>query len=629
MRQARFKLAALTAAALLAACGGGGSSNTATVSTTVTPASVPTLTGIAATGAALANANVTAKCITGPAITGKTGADGSFTLAMTGGQSAPCLLEVSNGTVTLHSVATEAGRVNVTTLTELVVGKALGSDPTAAFASFDAAKGFALKNGLDAAKAYVKAQATALAGSAPSTDLMTGAFQIGDGDDKILDKLSAALLAGGKTLDDLRLSAAGDGSLDAALKRGSLIDPAAVVTTLTKAQIDAGTASGLQALSGKAACDVKVVALNYNTIGVKGEAANASGVLLVPAGTCTAAAGLIAYAKGTDVQKPRTLANPADPETFLLAAMYAAQGYAVVATDYLGFAKSTYAYHPYLHADSEASSMVDAIRAARNAAKSSTVNAALTGKVMVTGYSQGGHASAATHRAIERDHAKEINLVAGAHLAGPYNLSGSIRSTTVIAGYQYFVPYIITSWQKVYGNIYSKITDVFKSPYSDYIETLLPNPTLTFDTLATTGKLPGGSGETPTQARDAMFQSAFIADLPTNYNSALYKAATLNDLTGWNPKAQTLLCGAAGDPTVSPAVHQIPTKAAFDSRGLTNVSSVDVDASIQFVYGAPPSPATDLAGYVSYYSNYHGVKEPQFCHAAARQLFNAVTRPPT
>ena len=25
--------------------------------------------------------------------------------------------------------------------------------------------------------------------------------------------------------------------------------------------------------------------------------------------------------KGTDVQKPRTLANPADPETFLLAAM--------------------------------------------------------------------------------------------------------------------------------------------------------------------------------------------------------------------------------------------------------------------------------------------------------------------
>ena len=56
--------------------------------------------------------------------------------------------------------------------------------------------------------------------------------------------------------------------------------------------------------------------------------------MLVPAGACASQSHpLIAYAKGTDVQKPRTLANPQDPETFLLAAMYAAKGYAVVATD--------------------------------------------------------------------------------------------------------------------------------------------------------------------------------------------------------------------------------------------------------------------------------------------------------
>ena len=152
--------------------------------------------------------------------------------------------------------------------------------------------------------------------------------------------------------------------------RGELIDPPATLTTLTAAQIDAATASsGLQAISGKARCDVKVVALNYATAGVKAdEMTNASGVMLVPAGTCTSAAPLVAYAKGTDVQKPRTLANPQDSETFLLAAMYAAQGYAVVATDYLGFAKSGYGYHPYLHADSEATSVIDSVRAARNAA---------------------------------------------------------------------------------------------------------------------------------------------------------------------------------------------------------------------------------------------------------------------
>ena len=246
--------------------------------------------------------------------------------------------------------------------------------------------------------------------------------------------------------------------------RGVLKESATVLTTLTAAQIDAGTAaSGLQALSGKAKCDVKVVALNYFTEGVGNEITNASGVLLVPsgAGACASPAALIAYAKGTDVQKPRTLAIPADGETALLTAMYAAQGYAVVATDYLGFAKSNYSYHPYLHADSEAKSVIDSVRAARYAAPN--VGASLSGKVMFTGYSQGGHSSMAAHRAAERDNATEINVVAGAHLAGPYNLSGSLKSPAVIAGYQFFVPYLVTSWQKVYGTVYNKVTDAFKA----------------------------------------------------------------------------------------------------------------------------------------------------------------------
>ncbi|MEI8031045.1 MAG: lipase family protein [Comamonadaceae bacterium] len=420
------------------------------------------------------------------------------------------------------------------------------------------------------------------------------------------------------------LASCGGGD-NAADLRGKLVDVPAVLTTLSAAQIDAGTASsGLQAISGAAKCDVKVVPLNYYTIGVAGEQANASAVMLVPAGSCTGATALVAYAKGTDVQKPRTLASPNDGETFLLAAMYAAQGYTVVATDYLGFAKSTYGYHPYLHADSEASSVVDSIRAARNAA--TTVGASLSGKVMLTGYSQGGHSSMAAHRAIERDNASEINVVAGAHLAGPYNLSGSFKSTAVIAGYQFFVPYLITAWQKVYGTIYSDVTTVFKSPYSGYIESLLPSPTLNYTTLVTSGKLPGINGETPTQARDLMFQSAYITDVQTNNSNALYLAAKKNDLLGWSPKSKLLLCGGAGDPTVPPALHMIPMKADFDSRNLTNVTSVDVDAYVQGAFGpgglAPTDP--NSAAFATYYGNYHGTYEPPFCHAQARVVFDTV-----
>lgn len=409
-------------------------------------------------------------------------------------------------------------------------------------------------------------------------------------------------------------------------QRGELLDPPASLATLSAAQIDAATAgSGLQAISGKAKCDVKVVGLNYSTVGAReGENTNASGVMLVPAGSCTGATALVAYAKGTDVQKLRTLANPQDSETFLLAAMYAAQGYAVVATDYLGFAKSTYAYHPYLHADSEATAVIDSVRAARAAAPS--VGASLSGKVMFTGYSQGGHSSMAAHRAAERDYGSEFNVVAGAHLAGPYNLSGSLRVPDAVVGVQFFVPYLVTSWQKVYGNVYSDVKTAFKLPYSGYIETLLPSPTLNYTTLVTSGALPGGPNVTPNQARDLVFQPEFLAAAQAGGSNPLFMAARKNDLLGWSPKSRVLLCGGAGDPTVPPAIHQKVMKADFDSRGLTNVASVDVDPLVQATFGpggkAPTDPASEA--FATYYGNYHGTYEPPFCHAQARALFDAV-----
>lgn len=415
------------------------------------------------------------------------------------------------------------------------------------------------------------------------------------------------------------LTACGGGGGEPA--HGALIESPAVLATLTKAQLDT---SPLVALSGSAKCDVKVISLNYVTPGVRGESSNASGVLLMPSGTgCTGSVPLVAYAKGTDVQKPRTLANPTDSETGLLAAMYAGQGYAVVATDYLGFAKSSHSYHPYLHADSQATSVIDSIRAARNAVL--IVGGNLNGKVMLTGYSQGGHASMATQRAIEKSLISEINVVAGAHLAGPYNLSGSMKLPDAIAGYQFFVPYLVNSWQKVYGNLYSSVSAAYKTPYSGWIENLLPSPTLNYTTLVTTGPatgqfwLPGAMGQSPNQARDELFQATFVADLASNPNNPVLAAAKRNDLLDWSPKAKVLLCGGAEDPTVPPAVHQNVMKAAFDAKGLTNVVSVDVDPFINATYAAvkASSPTT-------YYGSYHGTYEPPFCHAQAKAWFDSV-----
>ncbi|MFX8262495.1 hypothetical protein ABTL46_21820, partial [Acinetobacter baumannii] len=87
----------------------------------------------------------------------------------------------------------------------------------------------------------------------------------------------------------------------------------------------------------------------------------------------------------------------------------------------------------------------------------------------------------------------------------------------------------VTSWQKIYGNIYGSPSEAFKAPYASYIENLLPNPTLTYTTLVTSGNLPGG---TPDQARDALFQPAFLTGAQQGGNNPLYQAGKKNDLLG-------------------------------------------------------------------------------------------------
>ncbi len=409
-------------------------------------------------------------------------------------------------------------------------------------------------------------------------------------------------------------------------ERGSLLEEPATITTLTVAQIDALTAAhGQQALTGKAKCDVQFIAINFNTIGVKSEPANSSGVLMLPAGPCAqTAAPLLAYSRGTEVNRDRTLANPNDTETAALAAIFAAQGYAVVAPDYLGYAKSTYTYHPYIHADSEATTMVDAIRAARAVVAKS--GAPLNGKVFVTGYSQGGHASMSTHRAIERDYGNEFQLAAAAHLAGPYNVSGGFADVAhPSSGSQFFGPMMITSWQKVYGNIYTDVNQVFKAPYASYIESLLPSSGSTFTNLVTSGKLPGGPGVTAVQANALIYQASAIADIASNPNNPVIVDAKKNNLFGWNPKASTLLCQGSADPIVPYALNQTVIKADFDSRGLTNVSTVDVDPFIKAAYGvngqAPTDPASEA--FATYYGNYHGSYAVGFCYVQARAFFDA------
>jgi hypothetical protein len=110
-------VAAAAAAATLASCGG---SFCVGVNGCTGSNTVPNLTvsGTAATGSALASASVVASCAQG---SGSALSDGGGNYSMTFNAALPCLITVTSGSTTLHSVAYSGGTFNTTPETDLML----------------------------------------------------------------------------------------------------------------------------------------------------------------------------------------------------------------------------------------------------------------------------------------------------------------------------------------------------------------------------------------------------------------------------------------------------------------------------------------------------------------------------
>ncbi len=240
MRDIKFALTLLTAT-LLASCGGGGDVR-------LTPF---TLDGVAATGAALASKAVTVKCATGDPASTTTDSRGAFRFEMTA-HNMPCMLEVDGNTGKLHGFTVTSGRVNVTPLTELIVARALRGNPTTTFAALDSPTLTRINDGMAAATTAVLAETNRLMGWTFSVNPMTGAFAIGDDDDKALDTLGASLASASSTLATLTTAAAAGTSLIAALPREETRGHDAAPYTINAADAAATTFAALPAATGDA-----------------------------------------------------------------------------------------------------------------------------------------------------------------------------------------------------------------------------------------------------------------------------------------------------------------------------------------------------------------------------------------
>jgi hypothetical protein len=386
----------------------------------------------------------------------------------------------------------------------------------------------------------------------------------------------------------------------------------------------------------------------------------------------------VLYAHGTQTDKNANLAditNTNNTEGALIAAVFAAHGFIVVAPNYAGYDTSSLPYHPFLNGDQQSKDMIDALAAARTALPHTMSSATSDGgKLFVAGYSQGGYVAMATHKALQ---AAGVAVTASAPMSGPYALEAfgdAVFFGNVNIGSTVFADLLTTSYQRAYQNLYTSPTQVFEPAYAADVEALLPSAT-PISTLFANGKLPQTAlfksttpvtgnatldaalavpanpvfalGFGPSNLITNAYRVGYALDALANPDGAvptpqagvplaaapahpLRQDLRTNDLRSWIPHSPLLLCGGDQDPTVFFNVNTGTMQAFWSALPAGLVTVLDVNGAVNATSPFAPLQVgfqTALAGLLAsggqaaVVANYHVTVAP-FCTVAARGFFS-------
>ncbi len=276
-------------------------------------------------------------------------------------------------------------------------------------------------------------------------------------------------------------------------------------------------------------CGVSIYHYEYYSVDGQGKPVTASAALMLPSGAganCSGARPLLEYAHGTNLDQTYDIAalndptNPAYAEGLLVAAMYAADGYVVIAPNYVGYDTSDASYHPYLIAAAQSQDMIDALAAGKQVLSQVSTTVSSNGKFFLTGYSQGGYVALATEQAMQK---AGMTVTAASPGSGPYSLAALVDYIFMghpDLGAPQLGSLLVQAYQDAYGNVYSSQSQVFGA--GDYVQ--LPQAHFASNGGKTlTATLPMFSSTAPTSA-DVTQMPADAGTLP---NTAL--AAVLPD----------------------------------------------------------------------------------------------------
>jgi pimeloyl-ACP methyl ester carboxylesterase len=297
----------------------------------------------------------------------------------------------------------------------------------------------------------------------------------------------------------------------------------------------------------------------YVTIDPYGLPITNSALLILPVGT-NGPLPLVSVQHGTMVLKTDAPSQPGSGDIW--ASVFGSYGYAVVVPDYLGLGSSP-GYQAYCHAQSEATCVVDALRAGKALCASNNVT--LNGQLFLTGYSQGGHVTMAAHRELETFHTNEFTVTACAPCAGPYDLGGAtIESLLTDPAYPHpsYFSILLAAYLPIY-QLGDTLEELLAPPYRSTLPPLLDGA---HDWPLIEAAMPADP--------IAILRPDFQADFRTNVTNPFRQALLDNNTYSWTPKSPVTMFHCQGDRDVVFANAEVAYQ-SFTNRGACCVSVVD------------------------------------------------------
>jgi hypothetical protein len=253
----------------------------------------------------------------------------------------------------------------------------------------------------------------------------------------------------------------------------------------------------------------------------------------------------------------------------------ASSGFLVCEPDYHGLGKSR-GLQSFEQAQSLSDSAIDLLRAAQTLF--SRQKRSWNGQLFLSGYSEGGYATLATHRAIQTATPPEFNVTASAPGGGPYDLSETTVRAYLETPGENTTAYLaanVLSYDLTYS-LFRRPSEVFQAPYHRKVRRLFNGSTALSEI---TEALPSTAQE--------LFQPAFLKAVEDDENHPILARLRENDVYDWKPLAPVRLFHAGGDREVS-FTNAVVAHDRMQALG-ADVELVNVGDELGHSTGAVPS----------------------------------------